>query len=138
MTEIAEFFLWLGAIGFGGPQANIALMQQEAQQKRGWLTAEEFTEGLAVCNLLPGLASTQMAIYIGWMRGKLKGRLLAGVCFILPAFLMMLFLSWLYFTFVGYAVAGLSGAMVATIAIFASGFVFISLTQGYPSFNGPP
>ncbi len=99
MGEIARFFLWLGTVGFGGPQAHIALMQQEVQEKRKWLTAEEFRDGLAVCNLLPGPASTQMTVYIGWMRQGLKGGLLAGVCFIFPAFLMMLFLSWLYFTY---------------------------------------
>jgi chromate transporter len=97
--EIARFFLWLGVIGFGGPPAHIALMQQEAQEKRGWLTREEFTDGLAVCNLLPGPASTQMTIYIGWIRKGLVGGLVAGTCFIFPAFCLMVFLSWLYFTF---------------------------------------
>jgi chromate transporter len=99
MLEIAKLFLWLGCIGFGGPQAHIALMQQEVLEKRKWLNTEEFTEGLAVCNLLPGPASTQLAVYIGWIKGRLRGGLLAGICFIFPAFCMMLALSWLYFAF---------------------------------------
>jgi chromate transporter len=98
--EVARFFTWLGFIGFGGPQAHIALMQQECQEKRGWLSQEEFNEALAVCNLLPGPASTQLATYIGWFRGGgLVGGLVAAVCFITPAFLLVTLLSWAYFAF---------------------------------------
>ncbi len=99
LGEISRFFLWLGAIGFGGPQAHIALMEREAQQKRGWLTKQEFLDGLAVCNLLPGPASTQLAVYIGWLRCGWRGGLLAGIAFIFPAFVLMLILSWLYFAY---------------------------------------
>lgn len=99
LGEIFLFFTRLGFIGFGGPQAHIALMQEQAQEQRGWLTREEFSDGLAVCNILPGPASTQMVTYIGWVRGGLKGGLVAAFGFIWPAFSMMVLLSWLYFTY---------------------------------------
>ncbi len=98
--EVFRFFTWLGLIGFGGPQAHIALMQAEAQEKRAWLTKEEFSEALAVCNILPGPASTQLVTYLGWLRGGgWLGGIAAALGFIWPAFAMMLMLSWLYFSF---------------------------------------
>jgi chromate transporter len=99
VVELFLFFTRLGFIGFGGPQAHIALMQEEVQERRGGLTKEAFNDGLAVCNILPGPASTQMVTYIGWVRGGLRGGLVAAFSFIWPAFLMMLVLSWLYFKY---------------------------------------
>lgn len=98
--EVLRFFGWLGFVGFGGPQAHIAMMQQEIQEKRQWLSKEEFNEALAVCNILPGPASTQMVTYLGWQRGGgLVGGLIASLAFILPAFTMVTALSWAYFSF---------------------------------------
>lgn len=98
--EVLRFFGWLGFVGFGGPQAHIAMMQQEIQEKRQWLSKEEFNEALAVCNILPGPASTQMVTYLGWQRGGgLAGGLIAALAFILPAFTMVTALSWAYFSF---------------------------------------
>ncbi len=98
--EVFSFFTRLGLIGFGGPQAHIALMQEQAQEERNWLTKEEFSEALAVCNILPGPASTQLATYLGWWRGGgVWGGLAAAVGFIWPSFVLMLSLSWLYFTY---------------------------------------
>ncbi|MEI6044330.1 MAG: chromate efflux transporter [Chloroflexota bacterium] len=99
LSELFLLFTRLGFIGFGGPQAHLALMQDEVQERRGWLTKEEFSDGLAVCNILPGPASTQMVAYIGWVRGGLRGGLVAAFSFIWPAFTMMLVLSWLYFNY---------------------------------------
>ncbi|MEX2237906.1 MAG: chromate efflux transporter [Dehalococcoidia bacterium] len=97
--ETALFFLGLGVIGFGGPQAHIALMQERAVRRRGWLSDEEFRSALAVTSLIPGPNSTEMAIHVGWLRNRRAGGLLAGVAFILPAFLLMLALSWAYFRY---------------------------------------
>ncbi|MGF1602452.1 MAG: chromate efflux transporter [Thermosynechococcaceae cyanobacterium] len=101
LWELALVFLKLGTIGFGGPQAHIAMANDEAVSKRQWLTAEQFTEGLAVCEILPGPASTQMGIYIGYVRAGQIGALVAGLCFIAPAFLIVVALSWGYFRFQG-------------------------------------
>ena len=97
MKELALLFLKLGIIGFGGPQAHIATIGEEAVNRRNWLDREQFSEGIAICEMLPGPASTQMAIYTGYLRGGQWGALVAGICFIFPAFLIVLALSWAYF-----------------------------------------
>ncbi len=96
MKEIFLVFLRLGLLGFGGPVATIAMMEDEATRKRRWLSQERFTEIYAVCKLLPGPVATQMAIYLGLIRGGIRGGLLSGTLFILPAFLLVLGLSYLY------------------------------------------
>ncbi len=101
LLELAQLFLKLGLTGFGGPQAHIAMIHDEFVVQRGWFTEEEFLAGVAVCEMLPGPASTQMGIYTGYLRGGILGALVAGVCFILPAFVIVLILSWAYFRFQG-------------------------------------
>ncbi|HEY9763068.1 MAG TPA: chromate efflux transporter [Trichocoleus sp.] len=99
LRELVQVFTKLGTIGFGGPQAHIAMQNDEAVVRRSWLTPDQFTDGLAVCEMLPGPASTQMGIYIGYVRAGQVGALVAGLAFITPAFLIVLFLSWAYFKF---------------------------------------
>lgn len=99
LAEIGRVFLKLGLIGFGGPLAHIALIQDEAVEKRPWLQQAEFLQGLALCQALPGPASTQLAIYVGFRLRRYRGAMVSGCAFILPAFVMMLFLTWLYFRF---------------------------------------
>jgi chromate transporter len=83
----------IGAIGFGGPPAHIALFRRLCVEERGWLTAHEFEDGIAATNLLPGPASTQLAIYCAWrLRGRLGG-IIGGICFILPGLAIILALS---------------------------------------------
>ncbi|MBD0336437.1 MAG: chromate transporter, partial [Cyanobacteria bacterium Co-bin13] len=101
LKELAQLFLKLGTIGFGGPQAHIAMIHDEAVGRRGWFSEEQFLEGVAICEMLPGPASTQMGIYTGYVRAGQLGALVAGICFILPAFLIVLALSWAYFRFQG-------------------------------------
>jgi chromate transporter len=97
-SELALVFLRLGLIGFGGPQAHIAMIDDEAVARRNWLSPEEFSEGLAICEMLPGPASTQMGIYTGYVRGGQLGAIIAGLCFIAPAFLIVILLTWAYFS----------------------------------------
>lgn len=97
LWELARLFLRLGSIGFGGPQAHIALQNEAAVQQQGWLTQEEFLEGVALCEMLPGPASTQMGMFIGYRRAGILGSLVSGLCFIGPAYLIELALSWAYF-----------------------------------------
>lgn len=96
--EIAGSFLKLGAMSYGGP-AIMGIMQAEIQEKRGWLSKERFLEGLALVNMLPGAAATQLGIFIGYQRAGWRGGVLAGLCFVLPAFAIMLTLTVLYSAF---------------------------------------
>lgn len=99
MKEILNYFLKIGFLGFGGPMAHIAMMDSELVEKRKWASKEEFLDGLAVCNLLPGPASTQLGIYMGYLRGGILGGIVSGIAFILPAFLIITILSAIYFEF---------------------------------------
>jgi len=85
LKDIAKLFLKLGIIGFGGPAAHIAMMQDEVVTKRKWLSETHFLDLLGATNLIPGPNSTEMAIHIGHEKGGWKGLLIAGLCFILPA-----------------------------------------------------
>jgi chromate transporter len=96
MLELAGLFLKLGTIGFGGPAAHIAMMENEVVRRRGWLTHEEFLDLLGATNLIPGPNSTEMAIHIGYRQAGWRGLIVAGVCFILPAFLIVTACVWAY------------------------------------------
>jgi chromate transporter len=96
--EIAGVFLKIGAMSYGGP-AIMGIMQAEIQENRGWISKEEFVEGLALVNMLPGPGATQLGIFIGHAKAGLAGGIMAGVCFILPAFLIMLALAAAYVAF---------------------------------------
>jgi chromate transporter len=99
LSELARLFLKLGATAFGGPAAHIAMMEDEVVRRRGWLTHQEFVDMLGVTNLIPGPNSTEMAIHIGWRRARWPGLIAAGVCFILPAALIVAALAWAYVRF---------------------------------------
>lgn len=93
-------------------------------RRRGWLKPEEFAEGLAICQMLPGPASTQLGIYIGHLKGGAAGAVLAGLAFILPAYLILVALSALYWRYgtipqVSAAFYGLAPAVVALVAVAA-------------------
>ena len=96
LAEIARAFLRLGFVAFGGAAAHIGLMEEEFVRRRKWLSREEFLDRLGAVNLLPGPTSTEMAIYLGELRGGFAGLLVAGACFILPAAFMTLGLAWAY------------------------------------------
>ncbi len=96
LSEIARLFLKLGIIGFGGPAAHIAMMQDEVVAKRKWIDEQHFLDMIGATNLIPGPNSTEMAIHIGYEKGGWKGLIIAGLCFILPAVLITGFFAWLY------------------------------------------
>jgi chromate transporter len=98
MLEIASAFLTIGAMSYGGP-AIMGIMQAEIQEKRGWISRDRFVEGLALVNALPGPAAAQLALFLGHVRGGAWGAIVAGLAFILPAFFIMLGLTWAYSTF---------------------------------------
>jgi chromate transporter len=99
LKELAWLFLKLGTIGFGGPAAHIAMMEDEVVRRRGWLTREEFIDLVGATNLIPGPNSTEMAIHIGMTRAGFPGLLVAGACFILPATLIVTACAWAYVRF---------------------------------------
>ncbi len=99
LREIAGLFLKLGATAFGGPAAHIAMMRDEIVTRRKWVSDEQFLDMLGATNLIPGPNSTEMAIHIGRLRGGWRGLIVAGLCFILPAALIVLGLAWLYVTY---------------------------------------
>ena len=96
LAELAVYFLTLGTIAFGGPAAHIAMMEDQVVRRRGWLTREEFLDLLGAANLLPGPSSTELAIFIGYRRAGWRGLVVAGVCFILPAFCIVSAIAWAY------------------------------------------
>ena len=96
--EIVTRFLKLGAMAYGGP-AIMGIMQAELQEKRQWLSKPRFIEGLSLVNMLPGAGATQLGIFLGYVRAGWWGGLLAGLCFVLPAFLIMLALTFAYVTY---------------------------------------
>jgi chromate transporter len=96
LRDIAALFLKLGTTAFGGPAAHIAMMEDEVVSRRRWLTRAEFLDLLGATNLIPGPNSTELAIHIGHARAGWPGLLVAGVCFILPATLIVAVLAWAY------------------------------------------
>jgi chromate transporter len=123
LLTIAREWGRIGCLGFGGPPAHIALLRQLCVERRGWLAPREFEDAIAACNLLPGPASTQLAIFCGWrLRGR-AGALLGGACFILPGLILILALAALFLAgspprWVRGAGAG-AGAAVAAVAVQA-------------------
>ena len=124
LATIAREWGRIGIIGFGGPPAHIALLRKLCVEDRRWLSTRDFEDGIAVTNLLPGPASTQLAIFCGWrLRGRLGG-IVAGLCFILPGLVIILALASLFLAsdppraILGVA-AGLSAA-VPVVAVNAA------------------
>jgi chromate transporter len=99
LREVAILFLRLGTTAFGGPAAHIAMMEDEFVRRRRWITEEKFLDLLGAVNLIPGPNSTEMAIYIGYLRAGSTGLLIAGICFILPAMVMVAAIASVYLQF---------------------------------------
>jgi chromate transporter len=98
LAEIASVFLKIGAMSYGGP-AIAGVIQTEIQERRNWVSKQEFVEGLALVNMLPGPLVTQLGIFVGHAKRGLAGGMLAGACFLLPPFMIMLVLAAAYTTF---------------------------------------
>ena len=116
--DIAITLFRLGATSYGGP-AIMGVMQAELQERRRWVSKERFLEGLAVANMVPGATATQLGIFLAYARGGWWGGLLGGLCFVLPAFVIMLALT------IGYATFGVTP--LARSALYGLGPVVIGL-----------
>jgi chromate transporter len=94
--EAFRYWFKLGFISFGGPAGQIAIMHQELVQKRRWISEHRYLHGLNFCMLLPGPEAIQLAIYISWLMHGVKGAVVAGVMFFLPAFILLSLLAGVY------------------------------------------
>jgi chromate transporter len=119
--ELAALFLRLGLTAFGGPAAHIAMMHDEVVKRRKWIDDQEFLDLVGATNLIPGPNSTEMAIHIGYRRAGWAGLIVAGVCFILPALLIVMALAWVYVQYGSTVEAGrlLYGVKPVVIAVIA-------------------
>jgi len=121
LPEIAREFLRLGFVAYGGPAAHIAMMEERFVRQRRWVTRERFVDLVGAVNLLPGPSSTELAIYLGEIRGGVSGLITAGACFILPAAVLVVGLAWAYLRFgtmpqVSGLLFGIKPVVVALIA----------------------
>lgn len=119
MLDITKYFLKLGTWGFGGPVALVGHMQRDLVESKGWLTEEEYKEGLALAQLAPGPLAAQLGIYIGFVHYGLIGATLTGLAFIIPSFIMVVLLGMAYQLYGGLAwmQAVFYGVGVAVIGI---------------------
>ncbi len=130
LGEVAAAFVKLGTVAFGGPAAHIAMMEEEFVRRRGWLSRQDFLDLVGAAGLIPGPSSTEVAIYVGYRRGGWRGLLVAGVCFILPAALLVTLLAWVYVRAGRLPEAGavLHGVKAAVIAIVAQAALVLGRT----------
>src|SRR5882724_12192681 len=96
MREIFWYFLKLGWLAFGGPVGQIGLMHLQVVERQKWIGEEEFVRALNFCHVLPGPEALQLAIYIGYKKGGYLAGALAGILFILPGFITLTALAWIY------------------------------------------
>jgi len=120
LTQIAGYFLRLGTFGFGGPIALAGYMQRDLVERRHWFTQEEYLQGLAVSQTLPGPLAAQLAMWLGYVRRGFWGACAAAVPFILPPFLIVSAVAALYVAFRGTTIIqalfyGIGPAVIALI-----------------------
>lgn len=120
-AEAFRFWAVLGCVNFGGPSGQIAIMHDELVERRRWIDEDRFLHALSFCMLLPGPEAQQLAIYVGWLLHGVRGGLVAGTLFVLPAATLMLGLAWTYaahgsLDLVASVFAGLSAAVVGIVA----------------------
>ena len=118
--EAFLYFLFLGFVNVGGPVAQITMMFNHMVEKRKWLSRDRFVKIMGFCHMLPGPEALQLAIYVGFLKRRIWGGILAGLTFVLPGATLMIVLSWLYvrygkLTFVANALYVLKPAVVGII-----------------------
>ena len=121
LSELLRFFASLGTLGFGGPIALVGYMEREFVERRRWVTKEELKDGIAFSQLAPGPLAAQVAIYLGWLCGGVRGATVSGIAFVGPSFNMVVILAWSYQRFDGMswlqgAFYGIGAAVIAIVA----------------------
>ena len=99
LGEAFRYWLKLGFISFGGPAGQISMMHQELVERRRWISERRYLHALNYCMLLPGPEAIQLAIYISWLMHGVRGAVMAGVLFFLPAFVLLSLLAGIYLSF---------------------------------------
>jgi chromate transporter len=119
LGEAVRVWARIAALSFGGPAGQISVMHRILVEEKKWIGEERFLHALNYCMLLPGPEAQQLATYVGWLLHKTKGGLIAGGLFVLPGFLAIMALSWLYAAFgnVGAVEALFFGLKAAVLAI---------------------
>jgi len=122
LREVARLFTRLGFTAFGGPAAHVAMMEDEVVHRRRWLSRQQFLDLVALLNFIPGPNSTELAIHLGLLRAGYPGLVVGGVCFILPAVLIILPLAWAYVRFgsLPQVLEGLAGVNAAVVAVLGA------------------
>ena len=124
LGELVRYALKLGTIGFGGPVALVGYMYRDLVESRKWISEADYKEGLTLAQLMPGPLAAQLAMYLGYVHYRLRGATLVGVAFVLPSFLMVVALGWLYVRFGGLSwmqavFYGVGASVIGIIALSA-------------------
>jgi chromate transporter len=124
LGQLILYMLRLGTLGFGGPVALVGYMHRDLVERRGWISEEDYKEGLALAQMMPGPLAAQLGIYLGYVHYRIVGATVAGIAFVLPSFLMVVALGWAYTHFGGLSwmqavFYGVGAAVVGIIAMSA-------------------
>src|SRR5882672_589728 len=124
LAQLVSYFLKLGSIGFGGPVALVGSMYRDLVERRHWISEDDYKEGLALAQLMPGPLAAQLAMYLGYVHYRIVGATLTGIAFVLPSFLMVVAIGWAYVRYGGLpwmqaAFYGVGAAVIGIIAISA-------------------
>ncbi|KLU24913.1 chromate transporter [Caballeronia mineralivorans PML1(12)] len=124
LGQLVLYMLRLGTFGFGGPVALVGYMHRDLVERRGWISEEDYKEGLALAQMMPGPLAAQLGIYLGYVHYRVLGATVAGIAFVLPSFLMVVALGWAYAHFGGLSwmqavFYGVGAAVVGIIAMSA-------------------
>jgi len=138
LLDLTKYYLKLGTWGFGGPVALVGYMHRDLVEDKGWLTDEEYKEGLALAQLAPGPLAAQLGIYIGFVHYGLIGATLTGLAFILPSFIMVVLLGMAYRLYGGLAwmqavFYGVGAAVIGIIGMSAYKLTIKSISKFEPS-----
>jgi len=138
LLDLTKYYLKLGTWGFGGPVALVGYMHRDLVEDKGWLTDEEYKEGLALAQLAPGPLAAQLGIYIGFVHYGLIGATLTGLAFILPSFIMVVLLGMAYQLYGGLAwmqavFYGVGAAVIGIIGMSAYKLTIKSISKFEPS-----
>ncbi|SAK95967.1 chromate resistance transport protein [Caballeronia catudaia] len=122
--QLLLYMLKLGAFGFGGPVALVGYMHRDLVERRGWISDDDYREGLGLAQMMPGPLAAQLSIYLGYVHYRVIGATAVGVAFVLPSFLMVVALGWAYVHFGGLpwmqaVFYGVGAAVVGIIAMSA-------------------
>ena len=136
LREVAEVFLRLGFTSFGGPAAALALIEDEVVHRRKWLDRGHFLDMVATVNFIPGPNSTELAIHLGLLRAGFAGLVVAGVCFVVPAVLIILPIAWFYVRFgslpqARHILYAINAVIVAIVAVAMGRFARTGITNSF-------